>query len=135
MDKPPRRTDIIQLRRLLRRLDRAHTGDESRCAACGLQQLAMQLVDEIELQSERAQRDELRPGAASVILAIESVIAAIYALGVEDADEQGRVMQALLDYIGDVSLDLLAQDAMAQEGEAPASAPAPSTSRRSGSLH
>ena len=132
METPQRRTAIVQLRRLLRRLDRAHSGDEQGCIACGLQQLAMQLVDEIEIESERLAHENLQPGAASIVLAVEAMIAAIYALGVEEADEQGRVLQALLDYVGDVTLDQLAQAEMAQ-GEPPPAPPVPP--RRSGSLH
>ena len=95
MDMSQRRTAITQLRRLLRRLERAHSGDETACPACALQQLAVQLVDEIEIESERAEVEDLRPGAASVVLAVESLIAAIYALGVQEADEQGRLIELL----------------------------------------
>ena len=43
-------------------------------------------------------------------MAIESVLTVMYALDVRGAEEQGRVTQALLDYIGDVVLDQLAHD-------------------------
>ena len=132
METPPKRTAMIQLRRLLRRLDRAHVGGEQACVACGLQQMAMQLVDEIEIESGQLENDNLRPGAASVILAVEAMMGALYALGVEDADEQGRVLQALLDYVGDLTLDQLAQAEMAAGGAAP---PPETKARRGGPLH
>ena len=128
---PPGRTAIIQLRRLLRRLDRAHTGDDQACTACGLQQLAMQLVDEIETESERLAHDDLRPGAASIMLAVEGMVAVILALGVREADEQGRVLQALLDYVGSITLDQLAQIEIASGGNIPLSPEKP----RRGPLH
>lgn len=136
MDMSQRRIAIMQLRRLLRRLERAHSGDENACPACNLQQLAVQLVDEIEVESEQAALDDLRPGAASVVLAVESLIAAIYALNVQEPDEQGRVLQALLDYVGNVVLDQLAQDELVN-GASPAepSPIPPAGPRRGGSLH
>ena len=57
---------------------------------------------------------------------------ALYALGVEDADEQGRVLQALLDYVGDITLDQLAQAEMASGDAAP---PPEVKTRRGGPLH
>ena len=42
------RLPIVQLRRLLRRLDRSHSGEEGGCPTCGLQRLAAQLIEEIE---------------------------------------------------------------------------------------
>lgn len=132
MDIAQRRTALIQLRRLLRRLERSHSGDENACVACNLQQLAVQLVDEIEIEAERAEHPDLRPGAASIVLAVESLIATIFALGVQEADEQGRVLQALLDYIGDVVLDQLAQAELDSGETSPEPAPVPpATPRRS----
>ena len=114
MDNQTTRSAVIQLRRLLRRLNRAHSSNEEACTACGLQQLAMQLVDEIELESEQISHPDLLPGAASIMLSAESVLAVIYALGIKSADEQGRVVQALTDYIGDVVMDQLAQEELSE---------------------
>ena len=51
-----KRQSIVQLRRMLRRLDRSHSGDESGCPTCSLQRLAAQLVDELEARLEEALR-------------------------------------------------------------------------------
>jgi len=137
MDMSQRRQAIKQLRRLLRRLERSHSGNEEACPACSLQQLAVQLVDEIEIEADRVQHPDLRPGAASVILAAEAIIAVIYALGIQEADEQGRALQGLLDYVGDIVLDQLGQDEFASINAAdePESVPSITGSRRGGSLH
>ena len=62
----------------------------------------------------------------------------LYALDVRTADEQGRVLQALLDHIGDVVLDQLAQEEM-NGADAPGAddegGQEPPPPRRSGSLH
>jgi hypothetical protein len=44
MSALPKHASLVQLRRLLRKLDRAHTSDESNCPACRLQRLALRLV-------------------------------------------------------------------------------------------
>jgi hypothetical protein len=133
-----KRQSLLQLRRMLRRLDGSHSGDEGGCATCNLQRMAAHLVEEIEAEAHQAGSTELRPGAASVTLAVEALIGVIYALDVRGADEQGRVLQALLDHVGDVVLDQLAQeefaaaDAMVADEEG---APEPAPPRRGGSLH
>ena len=48
-----KRQSIVQLRRMLRRLDRSHSGDESGCPTCSLQRLAAQLVDELEAEAQQ----------------------------------------------------------------------------------
>ena len=93
---------LVQLRRLLRKLDHAHTSDESSCPACRLQRLALQLNEEVEGEVQQLAVPGLGPGSASVAMAVESVLTVLYALDVRGAEEQGRVTQALLDYIGDV---------------------------------
>lgn len=132
-----RQQTMVQLRRLLRRLDHAHTSDESACPACQLQRLALQLNEELEADAAQLANRDLGPGAASVVMAIESVLTVIYALDVRAADEQGRVLQALLDYVGDVVLDQLAHDAASGAPETAEDAtPADALpARRSGSLH
>ena len=138
MSETSRRQSIVQLRRMLRRLDRSHSGDESGCPTCSLQRLAAQLVDDLEAESAQFASPDLVPGAASVTMAVEALIAVIYALDVRAADEQGRVLQALLDHIGDVVLDQLAQEEQDTGGTATGEddAPAqPAPPRRSGSLH
>jgi len=132
-----KRQSIVQLRRMLRRLDRSHSGDESGCPTCSLQRLAAQLVDELEAEAQQFNNPDLTPGAASVTMAVEALMAVLYALDVRTADEQGRVLQALLDHIGDVVLDQLAQEEVdsassAADDEGPTEPPPP---RRSGSLH
>ena len=132
-----KRQSIVQLRRMLRRLDRSHSGDESGCPTCSLQRLAAQLVDELEAEAQQFNNPDLAPGAASVTMAVEALMAVLYALDVRTADEQGRVLQALLDHIGDVVLDQLAQEEIngggsAADDEGPGEPPPP---RRSGSLH
>ena len=62
-----------------------------------LQRLAAQLVEELEYESHQLASPELRPGAASVTMAVEALITIIYTLDVRGADEQGRVLQALRD--------------------------------------
>ena len=130
---------LVQLRRLLRKLDRAHTSEESSCPACRLQRMALQLNEEIEGDTQQQNVPGLGPGSASVAMAIESVLTVMYALDVRGAEEQGRVTQALLDYIGDIVLDQLAHDEAhgssppAEEAETPDVPPPPP--RRSGSLH
>lgn len=130
---------LVALRRLLRRLDRAHTSEESSCPACRLQRLALQLNEEVEAEASQINAPDLLPGAASVGMAIESVLTVIYTLDVREADEQGRVVQALLDYIGDVVMDQLAHDEQGAAGEPPADdePPAPEgfPPQRRGSLH
>ena len=131
-----KRQSIVQLRRMLRRLDRSHSGDESGCPTCSLQRLAAQLVDELEAQQFAS--PDLTPGAASVTVAVEALMSVIYALDVRTADEQGRVVQALLDHIGDVVLDQLAQEEMDTAGAPGADdegGQEPPPPRRSGSLH
>jgi hypothetical protein len=128
---------LVQLRRMLRRLDGAHTNDESACPACRLQRLALQLNEEIEGEAAQLQHAGFVPGAASVGMAIESILSVIYALDVRAADEQGRVVQALLDYMGDVVMEQLAHDEAGVGGES-AEDPGPPDGlppRRSGSLH
>ena len=133
------RQSIVQLRRLLRRLDRSHSGDEGGCPTCSLQRMATHLIEEIENEAHQLGNEDLRPGAASVTMAVESIIAVIFALDVRGADEQGRVLQALLDHVGGLVLDQLAQDEMiAAEGPGgddgePGNSPPPSSRR--GSLH
>ena len=135
------RQSIVQLRRLLRRLDRSHSGDESGCPTCSLQRLAAQLIEEIENEAQQSGNPDLRPGAASVTMAVEAIIAVIFALEVHGADEQGRVLQALLDHVGGLVLDQLAQeDMIAAEAEAegeidPESGSPALPSGRRGSLH
>jgi hypothetical protein len=133
------RQSIVQLRRLLRRLDRSHSGEESGCPTCSLQRLAAQLVEEIENEAQQLGNDDLRPGAASVTMAVEALIAVIFTLDVHGADEQGRVLQALLDHVGGLVLDQLAQEeemSAADEQREPDPEPgaAPPAGRR-GSLH
>jgi len=140
MSDTGKRQSIVQLRRMLRRLDRSHSGDESGCPTCSLQRLAAQLVDELEAEAGQLASPDLLPGAASVTMAVEALIAVIYALDVRAADEQGRVLQALLDHIGDVVLDQLAQEEQNASGAAagdPEDDAPPETAppRRSGSLH
>jgi hypothetical protein len=138
MSETSRRQSIVQLRRMLRRLDRSHSGDESGCPTCSLQRLAAQLVDELEAEAQQFASPDLAPGAASVTMAVEALIAVIYALDVRAADEQGRVLQALLDHIGDVVLDQLAQEEQNTTGAAAGDdegATEPAPPRRSGSLH
>jgi hypothetical protein len=127
---------MVQMRRMLRRLERAHSGDEGACPACSLQRLAAQLVEELEYESHQLGSAELRPGAASVTMAVEALITIIYTLDVRGADEQGRVLQALLDQVGGIVLDQLAQEEMnaaAEQQEQGDTEPAPP--RRGGSLH
>ena len=129
---------LVALRRMLRRLDRAHTSEESTCPACRLQRLALQLNEEVESEATQLSAADLMPGAASVGMAIESVLTVIYTLDVRAADEQGRVLQALLDYIGDVVMDQLAHDehgAADQSPEDESSAPEGFPPQRRGSLH
>jgi hypothetical protein len=139
MSALPKHASLVQLRRLLRKLDRAHTSDESNCPACRLQRLALQLNEEVEGEVQQLAVPGLGPGSASVAMAIESVLTVMYALDVRGAEEQGRVTQALLDHIGDVVLDQLAHDEanaagqMQDDAETPDAPPAPP--RRSGSLH
>jgi hypothetical protein len=132
------RQSIVHLRRLLRRLDRSHSGEESGCPTCSLQRLAAQLVEEIENEAQQAGNDDLRPGAASVTMAVEAIIAVIFSLDVHGADEQGRVLQALLDHIGGLVLDQLAQEEMnvaeSQGNQDPEPGTPPPSGRR-GSLH
>ncbi len=133
-----KRQSIVQLRRMLRRLDRSHSGDESGCPTCSLQRLAAQLVDELEAEAQQFASPDLTPGAASVTVAVEALMSVIYALDVRTADEQGRVVQALLDHIGDVVLDQLAQEDMDTAGAPGADdegGQEPPPPRRSGSLH
>jgi len=132
-----RQPSLVQLRRLLRRLDHAHTANEGDCAACRLQRLALQLNEELEAESTQLARPELGPGSASVMMAVESVLTVLYTLDVRAADEQGRVLQALLDYVGDVVLDQLAHDAAGPPGEAGEEGTATESlaARRGGSLH
>mgnify|MGYP000983069983 FL=1 len=99
--------------------------------------MAAQLVDELEAEALQFNNPDLAPGAASVTMAVEALMAVLYALDVRTADEQGRVLQALLDHIGDVVLDQLAQEEVdsassAADDEGPTEPPPP---RRSGSLH
>jgi hypothetical protein len=117
MSANPKYATLVQLRRLLRRLDRAHTSEESTCPACSLQRLALQLNEEVEAEATQLNAADLPPGSASVGMAIESVLTVIYTLDVRAADEQGRVVQALLDYIGEVVMDQLAHDEHAAGGE------------------
>lgn len=130
---------LIALRRLLRRLDRAHTSEESSCPACRLQRLALQLNEEVEAEAGQIGAPDLLPGAASVGMAIESVLTVVYTLDVRAADEQGRVVQALLDYIGDVVMDQLAHDEQGAGGQPPPEEDPPATEgfppQRRGSLH
>ncbi|MBK6288111.1 MAG: hypothetical protein IPJ33_16445 [Gammaproteobacteria bacterium] len=132
-----RRLSMVQMRRMLRRLERAHSGDEGVCPACSLQRLAAQLVEELEYESHQLASPELRPGAASVTMAVEALITIIYTLDVRGADEQGRVLQALLDQVGGIVLDQLAQEEMnaAGAGEQDAGDSEPAPPRRGGSLH
>lgn len=139
MNSGGHRQSIVQLRRLLRRLDRSHSGDEGGCPTCSLQRLAAQLLEELEAEAQQFDNDNLRPGAASVTMAVESLMAVIYALDVRGADEQGRVLQALLDHVGGLVLDQLAQEEMNAAGEFGAEGedpdrPAPAPGGR-GSLH
>ena len=138
MNVPDRHKAIAQLRRLLRRIDRSHTNDPEGCPTCSLQQLSAQLIEELE--NEAAQFDDLnlQPGAASVLLATEAVLGLVYLMGARDPDTQGRTVQAALDHIGGLVLDLLAQDEIdasltMQDGE-PGGGMPPPTGRR-GSLH
>ena len=129
---------LVALRRLLRRLDRAHTSEEDSCPACRLQRLALQLNEEAEVEASQIGAPDLPPGAASVGMAIESVLTVIYTLDVRAADEQGRVVQALLDYIGDVVMEQLAHDEHATDAPPPddePSAPEGFPPQRRGSLH
>jgi hypothetical protein len=137
MNTTGRRQSIVQLRRMLRRLDAAHTNEESGCPVCSLHRLGAQLVEELEMEAEQLGSPDLRPGAASVLLAVEAVIGIIYTLDVQGADEQGRVMQALLDHVGAIVLDQLAHDEMsaAEQGGEPASVPPAGTRRGGGSIH
>lgn len=139
MSATGKRQSMAQLRRLLRRLERSHSGDQSVCQTCSLQRMAAQMVDELEAEAHQIGSPDLGPGAASVTMAVEALIAAMWALDVQEADEQGRVLQALLDHIGDIVLDQLAleEEEMAgtptdSDDDAP---PSPPTPRRSGSLH
>ena len=102
-----RRLSMVQMRRMLRRLERTHSGDEGVCPAC------------------------------SVTMAVEALITIIYTLDVRGADEQGRVLQALLDQVGGIVLDQLAQEEMnaAGAGEQDAGDSEPAPPRRGGSLH
>ena len=43
MSALPKHASLVQLRRLLRKLDRAHTSDESNCPACRVEQHLQQL--------------------------------------------------------------------------------------------
>lgn len=139
MSANPKYATLVQLRRLLRRLDRAHTSEESSCPACRLQRLALQLNEEVEAEATQINAPDLLPGAASVGMAIESILTVVYTLEVRAADEQGRVVQALLDYIGDVVMDQLAHDEQGASGETPPDdeSPAPEgfPPQRRGSLH
>lgn len=132
-----KRLSLVHLRRMLRRLEHAHSGDEGECPACSLQRLAAQLVEELEFEAHQLDSPDLRPGAASVTMAVEALITIIYTLDVKGADEQGRVLQAALDQIGGIVLDQLAQEemnAMREEAE-PAGVEQPPAPRRGGSLH
>ena len=133
-----KRQSIVQLRRMLRRLDRSHSGDESGCPTCSLQRLAAQLVDELEAEAQQFASLDLTPGAASVTVAVEALMSVLYALDVRTADEQGRVLQALLDHVGGLVLDQLAieeEDMQGQPAESDEAPPAPPSPRRGGSLH
>ena len=139
MSATHKHASLVQLRRLLRKLDRAHTSEESSCPACRLQRMALQLNEEIEGDTQQQNVPGLGPGSASVAMAIESVLTVMYALDARGPEEQGRVAQALLDYIGDIVLDQLAHDEAngpaqpAEDTETPDTPPPPP--RRSGSLH
>lgn len=139
MSALPKHASLVQLRRLLRRLDRSHTSDESNCPACRLQRLALQLNEEVEAEAREMQLPALGPGSASVAMTIESVLTVMYALDVRGAEEQGRVVQALLDYVGDVVLDQLAHDEASAAGQSADEIEHPEGGglppRRSGSLH
>jgi hypothetical protein len=71
-------------------------------------------------------------------MAVEALIATMWALDVQAADEQGRVLQALLDHVGGLVLDQLAieeEDMQGQPAESDEAPPAPPSPRRGGSLH
>ena len=110
MNESSKRMAVTQLRRLLRRLERSHTNDPAGCATCSLQQLSTQLIEELENEAQQFGNPEIRPGAASVLLATEAVLGIVYLLDVREADEQGRVVQALLDQIGGMVMDILAHE-------------------------
>lgn len=139
MNESNKRMAVAQLRRLLRRLERSHTNDPAGCATCSLQQLSTQLIEELENEAQQFGNPDIRPGGASVLLATEAVLGIVYLLDVREADEQGRVVQALLDQIGGMVMDLLAQDELAasellampddNDDDLP---PAPSGGRRGG---
>ena len=138
MGSTAKRQSMTQLRRLLRRLERSHGGDQNVCQTCSLQRLAAQLVDELETEAHQIGSPDLGPGAASVVMAVEALIAAMWALDVQAADEQGRVLQALLDHVGGLVLDQLAieeEDMQGQPAESDEAPPAPPSPRRGGSLH
>lgn len=138
MSATARRQSMTRLRRLLRRLDRSHSGDQNICQTCSLQRLAAQMIDELEAEAHQLGSPDLGPGAASVTMAVEALIAAMWALDVQEADEQGRVLQALLDHVGGIVLDQLALEEEEAAGRSPDTSedevPAPAP-RRSGSLH
>lgn len=138
MSATARRQPIIRLRRLLRRLDRSHSGDQNVCQTCSLQRLAAQMVDELETEAHQIGSPDLGPGSASVTMAVEALIAVMWSLDVQEADEQGRVLQALLDHVGGIVLDQLAleEEEMTGRGQdADDETPPPPAPRRSGSLH
>lgn len=138
MSATARRQPMTRLRRLLRRLDRSHSGDQNVCQTCSLQRLAAQMVDELEAEAHQIGSPDLGPGSASVTMTVEALIAVMWALDVQDADEQGRVLQALLDHVGGIVLDQLAleEEEMTGRGQdAEEDAPPPPAPRRSGSLH
>lgn len=133
-----KRQSMMQLRRLLRRLERSHSGDQNVCQTCSLQRLAAQLVDELEREAHQMDLADLGPGAASVTMAVEALIAVMWALDVQEADEQGRVLQALLDHVGGLVLDQLALEEEEMAGGASESddaPPAPPSPRKGGMLH
>lgn len=142
MNDTTRRTAVTQLRRLLRRIDRSHTNDPSGCPTCSLQQLSAQLIEELEGEAQQFNNPDIPPGAASVLLATEAVLGLVYLLDIREADEQGRVVQALLDHVGGMVLDILAQDEMTAqqiieytEGEGGGAPPTGGGRRGGGSLH
>ncbi len=138
MSDTGKRQSMVQLRRLLRRLDRSHSGDQDVCQTCSLQRLAAQLVDELEREAHQVGSPDLGPGAASVMMAVEALIAVMWALDVQSPEEQGRVLQALLDHVGNLVLDQLAIEEEEMEGlpsEGDDAPPAPPGPRQGGLLH
>lgn len=135
MSNTGKHQSLVRLRRMLRRLERSHSGDQNICHTCSLQRLAAQLVDELEREAHQLDSADIGPGAASVIMAVEALIAAMWALDAQSPDEQGRVLQALLDHVGNLVLDQLAMEDEEMEGMPGEGDDVPPPPRQGGMLH